>query len=130
MGVRTGCRAFLMHAPEDAVETIDLPELDRANRLSGSFDYLHLFVVTQSDLHQQFPLLKKHLKTTGMLWISWPKGGQKNTDLTLTKIIEIGYPYGLVESKTISLDTVWSAIKFTHPEPGKIYQNSYGQLKT
>ena len=58
-----------------------------------------------------------------------PKSGQKETDLTITKVIKIGYDYGLVESKTISIDSVWSAIKFTHPKEGKEYNNSYGKLR-
>lgn len=42
----------------------------------------------------------------------------------------IGYSHGLVESTTLSIDATWSAIKFTHPKPGKTYRNSYGQLPT
>jgi hypothetical protein len=34
----------------------------------------------------------------------------------------------LVESKTISVNDTWSAIKFTHPKKGKVYKNSYGKL--
>lgn len=64
-----------------------------------------------------------------MLWVSWPKAGQKGSDLTLTKVIEIGYNHGLVESKSISINNTWSALKFTHPKKGKIYHNSYGKLK-
>ncbi|WP_461102111.1 hypothetical protein [Spirosoma koreense] len=44
-------------------------------------------------------------------------------------MIEIGYTYVLVESKAISVDATWSALTFTHPKEGKIYQNSYGTLK-
>jgi hypothetical protein len=64
-----------------------------------------------------------------MLWVSWPKSGQEQTDLKLTNVIRLGYDYGLVESKSISLDKLWSALKFTHPKKGKIYNNSYGKLK-
>jgi hypothetical protein len=52
------------------------------------------------------------------------------TDLTLAKVIALGYDYGLVESKTISIDATWSAIKFTHPKQAKEYKNSYGRLKS
>lgn len=76
-----------------------------------------------------FPRLKAHLRATGMLWVSWPKGGQLGTDLTLSEVIRIGYEHGLVESTTLSVDNTWSAIKFTHPKPGKEYRNSFGVLK-
>ena len=65
-----------------------------------------------------------------MLWVSWPKNKKLGTDLTLTKVIELGYDHGLVESKTISVDQTWSAIKFTYPQKGKVYKNQYGKLKT
>jgi hypothetical protein len=77
-----------------------------------------------------FPRLKKHLKPTGMLWVSWPKNGKLGTDLTLQTVINLGYKQGLVESKTISIDATWSAIKFTHPKKGKVYNNRYGKLKS
>jgi hypothetical protein len=63
-----------------------------------------------------------------MLWVSWPKGRAGGTDLTLRDVIAIGYRHGLVESKTISITAIWSAIKFTYPKPGKQYNNSYGRL--
>ena len=50
------------------------------------------------------------------------------SDLNLKKVIAIGYSHDLVESKTISVDATWSAMKFTFPKAGKRYRNSYGQL--
>jgi hypothetical protein len=64
----------------------------------------------------------------GALWISWPKAEQLESDLSLRKVIEIGYRNGLVESKTTGVDSTCSAIKFTHPKTGKKYNNSYGKL--
>lgn len=60
-----------------------------------------------------------------MLWISWPKAGQRDTNLIYLRLSKLD---GLVESKTISINSSWSAIKFTHPKKGKVYRNSYGKL--
>jgi hypothetical protein len=130
MGIREGARAFLMNAPKESMQAIDTSELDLATKLTGTFDYIHFFVKSQEEFNKTFPRLKSHLKPTGMLWVSWPKAKKLGTDLTLTKVIELGYDHGLVESKTISLDATWSAIKFTHPKQGKVYKNSYGKLKS
>ncbi|HEX5940773.1 MAG TPA: hypothetical protein VFY66_00785 [Anaerolineales bacterium] len=130
MGIQEGARAFLVNAPAEAVEAIDTSRLELAARLTGKFDYIHLFTKSQEEFNETFPRLKTHLKPTGMLWVSWPKNRKLGTDLTLTKVIELGYNHGLVESKTISIDETWSAIKFTHPKKGKVYKNSYGKLKT
>src|SRR5688572_32943995 len=129
MGIKEESRAYLVNAPKDTLEAIALPHLDIATKLTGDFDYIHLFAKSQEEFNDTFPKLKKHLKPTGMLWVSWPKNGKLGTDLKLTTVIKLGYDHGLVESKTISIDPTWSAIKFTHPKDGKVYDNSYGQLK-
>jgi hypothetical protein len=129
MGIKENTRAIFIEAPLEAIKSIGPPRLDKSSRLSGTFDYIHFFAVKQTALQLKFPKLKAHLEDGGMLWISWPKARQKATDLTLISVIKIGYAHGLVESKTLSINDTWSAIKFTHPKKGKIYKNSYGKLK-
>ena len=128
MGIKKGMRAILINAPADAIKAIDLPDISLASSMRGDFDYIHFFATTQAAFHKKFPRLKEHLKPAGMLWVSWPKAKQQETDLSLTSIIKMGYDYGLVESKTLSVNATWSAIKFTHPKKGKKYNNSYGKL--
>ena len=129
MGIRNDTRAIFINAPREAVDAIHPPSLQVAHRLAGSFDYIHFFAVREADLHKKFSSLKSHLKPTGMLWVSWPKAGQQDTDLTMYGVIKIGYAYGLVESKALSVDSTWSAIKFTHTKKGKVYKNKFGKLK-
>ena len=128
MGVKPGGRAHFVGAPAAALSAIELPDLDVVDELQGEFDYLHYFAVTQDDMRLTFPTLKPHLRATGMLWISWPKGGRLGSDLGLPKVIEIGYGFGLVESTCLRVNDVWAGLKFTHPKKGKVYKNSYGTL--
>ena len=128
MGIRANSRVFLVNCPSDVLDGMMLPDLAIEKRLAGEFEYIHLFVITQAEYKDKFPVLKSHLKPDGMLWVSWPKGGQSGTDLSLPEIIKIGYGFGLVESTCLSINTVWSALKFTHPKKGKVYKNSYGRL--
>ena len=128
MGLKPGHRAYFQHAPASALEAVGLPELKVETVLDGEFDYIHLFTTTQAELDELFPRLQAHLHPAGKLWVSWPKGKQLGTDLTLPTVIRIGYRHGLVESTSLSVDATWSALKFTHPKKGKTYHNSYGQL--
>lgn len=128
MGIKEGMRAFILNAPEPARIAMELPPIRTDAILEGEFDYLHLFAYSQSELDDVFPRLKSHLRRTGMLWVSWPKGRRLGTDLTLPKVVHIGYNHGLVESICLSVDSTWSALKFTHPKPGKIYNNRHGRL--
>ena len=128
MGIKEGLRTIFINAPAEAIQAIAAPSIDIKSKLTGSFDYIHLFAKSQKTLKKYFPKIKTHLKLSGMLWISWPKSGQLETDLSLTKIINIVYGFGLVESTALSVDSTWSALKFTHPKKGKVYNNSYGTL--
>lgn len=129
IGFKPGMRSIVIDAPRNALEVLNAGEESISHRLVGSFDYIHLFVKDQEHLDTSFPKLKAHLNPGGMLWVSWPKARGLGTDLTLKEVIKIGYSHGLVESKTIGVDSTWSAIKFTFPKEGKQYNNSYGQLK-
>jgi hypothetical protein len=129
LGIKAGMRTYLINKPTDFSSTVGLPRVDVKPRLTGKFDYIHWFATKQSELQKRFESLRKHLAPKGVLWVSWPKSGQQETDLNIKKVIEIGYENGLVESKGISIDTTWSALKFTHPRDGKVYNNSYGKLK-
>jgi hypothetical protein len=128
MGIKECTRAIFVNAPKATRRAIDPPSLDVASELAGELDYIHLFARTQAELDHMFPKLKAHLKPTGMLWVSWPKDKKLGTDLALPKVIEIGYNHGLVESKTLSVDDTWSAMKFTHPKKDKAYNISYRRL--
>lgn len=128
MGVKENSRAFFVDSDNEAIGNIHLPSLDISTKLEEEFDYIHLFVKKQSEFTAYFPKLKKHLKTNGMLWVSWPKGGKSETDLNIKTVIKLGYDFGLVESTCLSINDIWSGLKFTHPKEGKVYNNSYGKL--
>ena len=129
-GIKEGSKAYFKNAPSDTVDAIFLPNIELAETLTEEFDYIHLFVKQQSEQNNIFPKLKEHLSINGMLWVSWPKGGQLGTDLSLPTVISIGYKFGLVESTCLSINSTWSAIKFTHPKKGKIYNNSHAKLQS
>ena len=128
MGVKENSRAVFVNAQKEALENINLPTLDIQEKLKEELDYIHLFVKTQTEFITYFPKLKQHLKLNGMLWVSWPKGGKLGTDLNIKSVIKLGYDFGLVESTCLSINDIWSGLKFTHPKKGKVYNNSYGKL--
>lgn len=129
IGARKGARVIFSGAPAAIVELIDSPHFDRRSRLTGKFHYIHLFVKTPAQFQQKFQQLKKYLDNPGMLWVSWQKSRTDATGLNIKRIIKMGYDHGLVESKTISINEEWSAIKFTWPRENIVYNNSYGKLK-
>ena len=129
IGVKENMRTIFINAPADTIKDISSPGLDLKRKLTGKFDYIHFFVKSQNEFRKKFPKLMNYLQHPGMLWVSWPKSRLMETDLNIKIIIKLGYDYGLVESKTISINSVWSALKFTWPKEKVIYNNSYGKLK-
>lgn len=128
MGVKPHSRVYFQNPPDGIIAGLSLPPVDIVHTLHDSFDYIHLFVHLQKDQEALFPRLKEHLNLSGMLWVSWPKGRQLRTDLSLPHVVRIGYRFGLVESTCLSVNATWSALKFTHPKKGKIYKNSHAEL--
>jgi hypothetical protein len=128
MGIKAGMRAIILNGHPNEIESINLPAISLNSVLSGDFDYIHLFVMSQIEFNQELKKVKISIKQKGMLWVSWPKAGKLGTDLNIKNIIKIGYEHGLVESKCLSINETWSALKFTHPKEGKVYNNSYGKL--
>ncbi|GEP39988.1 DUF3052 domain-containing protein [Nocardioides psychrotolerans] len=130
MGIKPAWRTHVVGAPDGVLETLGLPPLEMVPELTGDFDYLHLFVTAQAAMRVEFPRLVPHLASQGKLWLSWPKARKLGSDLNVPKVIEIGYDCGLVESTCLRIDETWTALRFTHPKIGKVYENSYGTLPT
>jgi hypothetical protein len=128
MGVREGMQAYLENVPDSVLKDLNLPDLRIRAGLIGAFDYIHFFSVKQTELDARLPTLKLHLESSGMLWISWPKGKKLGSDLSLGKVIQIAYSHGLVESVALSINETWSGLKLTYPKKGKVYNNKYGEL--
>ena len=67
MGIKDGMRAIFINAPAEAIAAIDSSSLDIALKLTGTFDYIHLFSKSQKALKKHFPKIKLHIQPGGML---------------------------------------------------------------
>src|SRR6185503_18609491 len=102
LGLKPNTRAIFLNAPRGYSATLGrLPEgLAVANTLTGQFDFIQTFATTRKELADRLPDLKRALRDTGMLWISWPKGASKTpADLGEKGVRELGLATGLVDTK-------------------------------
>jgi hypothetical protein len=107
---------FVGLPPELDYLTADLPGASKATGLdevNGSgLDYLHVFETERARLEDHALRLKAMLKSTGMLWISWPKKASKvPTTITEDVLRTIFLPTGLVDVKVCAVDDIWSGLK-------------------
>ena len=128
MNIKMKERVIFLNTPSKVISLITFDGIDQKETLRGKFDYIIVCFITETSLNKQFPTLKKHIEANGKLWIAWPKAKKLNTHLSIRKVIKIGYDYGMVESTNLSINSVWTTLKFTWPKAGKKYNNSYGTL--
>lgn len=115
LGIKSGQKIHLANPPRNYRVTLGaLPaQVHLSKSLDGLCDFIQLFAQERLLLERDFPKLKKHLATSGCLWVSWPKGGSKvKTDLNENVVREIGLKNGLVDIKVCAVDEVWSGLKF------------------
>lgn len=114
MGIKQGMRGIFVCLPKEVRGLFEQAPLNVAKKLSGNFDYIHLFSKDEADLRIDFLKVKKFLKLDGILWISWPKSGKLGTNLNENKVRNIGLANGLVDIKVAAIDDIWSGLKFVY----------------
>jgi hypothetical protein len=117
LGVKEGFRIGLVNAPASFLEDLGkLPaEANVVSRLSGSLDFVALFIDSERQLKKKFRLLAAKLKANGMIWVAWPKKSAGiPTDLSFDNVQKTGLEAGLVDVKICAIDETWSGLKFVY----------------
>ena len=117
LGIKSGYKVRIVNEPEGYWDWISpVPEevvLSRSSK--NGFDFIHLFVKQEKNFKKEFLKLKKDLRKTGMLWVSWPKKSSKApSDLDEGIIRNYDLANGLVDVKVCAVDEVWSGLKFMY----------------
>jgi hypothetical protein len=114
LGIGASCKLFTLGAPSDYAGLLAPlpPDVVFESGASGATDVAHIFVVEAAELAAQLGKLRRQLKPTAALWVSWPKKASKvHTDITEATIREIALPLGFVDIKVCAVTEVWSALK-------------------
>jgi len=114
LGIKAGSRLLLVDAPDAYLALLEpLPEgIQFDTQLSEATDIVQIFAVQRAALEQLLTSYRAKLKSTGMVWVSWPKKSAKvPTDITEDTIREVALPLGYVDIKVCAVDQVWSGLK-------------------
>ncbi|MBM9579393.1 DUF3052 family protein [Leptospira sp. 201903070] len=115
LGLKPGMKVYFKDLPEEIRKDLEgyLSQVELANSLKGSQDYLHIFTKESKELQKLFLKLVDYLAEKGMIWISWPKGSSKiPTDLNENVIRAMGLKLGIVDVKVCAVSEIWSGLKF------------------
>jgi len=120
--LKPGNRGALVNPPEEYLQELSpLPdEVDLAENLQGSFDWIQVFVKNRRELEKTLPRVVRSLKPVSIVWVSFPKGPSKiQTDLTRDKGWEILEKIDLKRLTLVSINSTWSAFAFRPRKPGE-----------
>jgi hypothetical protein len=119
-------RAAVINAPEGYRKELGtLPAgVELANRLSGKFDWLQIFVKNKAEIEKLAPRAIAALKPESMLWVSFPKGTSKiQTDLTRDRGWDVLQKSDLKWVNLVSVNDTWSAFAMRPYKPGEARQS-------
>jgi hypothetical protein len=125
--LKPGQRGLVLNPPTGFAELLgELPEgVDLAFHAQvpaippgpGQADFVHLFVKDRTELAHWAPLALQAVKYDGLLWLSYPKRSSKvPTDITRDTGWDVVRQAGLEPISQISIDDVWSALRFRPSE--------------
>ena len=113
--IKSGHSLAIIHAPEGYRQTLgDLPDsVMISDTINGIFDIVQSFYTQLSALEADVAALKGAMADSSILWLCYPKGSAKwDTDLNRDIIWKFLQPQGLKPVAQVSIDTVWSAMRF------------------
>lgn len=115
-------RAAFINAPDGFVASLgSLPNgVTVDDALDGQYDWIQIFIRTETELTDAVPRLIAAMKPVSALWVSFPKGTSKiQTDLSRDKGWASLNAAGLITNNLISLDDTWSAFSHRPPKSGE-----------
>jgi hypothetical protein len=111
LGLKEGQSITIIYPPE-GYEAMISEAAGGLIQASAGLDFIQLFTNSRKELADALPVLKRQIKRSGAIWISWyKKSANKPTKLTENLIRDMVLANGLVDVKVCAIDDSWSALK-------------------
>ena len=135
LGIKPEAQLFILNGPpqvEQWLEPLPAGVTDAGKQAKpGSADIVLCFAASRAELARRFTGAMRALKTSGGLWIAWPKqaarkidprwatngaagSSRKRSSLTENDVRAFGLAAGLVDIKVCAISEVWSGLRFVH----------------
>jgi hypothetical protein len=115
LALKKATRALILDMPPGYLDLLSpLPEdVTISQKVSGHFSFIQLFASQKADIQKQAPALLAHAAPDAIVWITYPKktSGVKS-DLSREEIWDAMSPFGWRPVSAISIDDVWSGLRF------------------
>lgn len=114
LGLKAGMVALVIDSPSDYQRLLGHVPVGVlfVTRTASDLDFTHVFVRERAILRRHLQDLRRRIRPSGMIWISWPKKAAGiPTDLTESVVREEALRHGLVDVKVCAVDATWSGLK-------------------
>jgi hypothetical protein len=117
--IREGYTVLLLNAPRGYAGVLgELPKgAKTVTKATRPVELIQVFATKKAEMLQLLRKAKPLLEPEGLLWATYPKAGQKDTDLKREVIWECAEAVGMRTVAAIAVDEVWSALRLM-PEEG------------
>jgi len=115
LGIKDDRRVLVLDPPQGFVHKLDpLPKgASVATKIVGLFDVIVVFASSRAVLGELFPKAKHVMAPRASIWAAFPrKSSGFFTDLDEGLVRAVGLAAGLTDNKIISVDEIWSALRF------------------
>ena len=117
LGIKEDMKVKLIGEP---MNYFDLLEKDIAfqflQKKNETPDFIHLFAKTKNNFEAEMKKIKKIMKTTTIIWVSWyKKSAGIATDITEDVIRNYALQNDLVDVKVCAVSDIWSGLKLVVP---------------
>jgi hypothetical protein len=111
--VRDNYTVLLVNAPKGYKNTLGtMPTGARVvAKASKPVELIQVFAKNRAEMSALLSKVKPLLKEGGLLWATYPKAGQMDTDLKRELVWECGQEVGMRCVAQIAVDDVWSALR-------------------
>jgi hypothetical protein len=103
--IHFGKSIYIMNRPKDMKLEVPISRKETG-------DCVLLFATDSKTLLRNCKIAVEAARSDKLSWIAYPKAGKLSTDLNREKLLSFMKPYGIQGVRLVSLDGIWSAMRF------------------
>ena len=116
LGIKEEMKVLLIGEPKEYYTLLETDISAQLCKQKDTPDFIHLFVKTNKEFEAEMKKIKKNIKPTTMIWVSWyKKSAGIPTDVTEDVIRNYALKNDLVDVKVCAVSDIWSGLKLVVP---------------